>query len=821
MNSPTALRLELSGIPQSLRAIPRWLLWRYTLRNGKYIKMPLTVFNRAASTNKQETWTTFEDVKQAFLGKDYSGLGLVIDGSDFCGIDLDDCRDPDTGELSNLAKEVLERVQGYAEVSPSCTGIKIFTISNLAQSHSKTGVELYKNGRYFAVTGHVLDSHTDLPLIRQDLDWLVEREFGQPSSRGEDAGKALADSAVDVSAVGMAVVDANPMAMFNYKTPLPDWPLTRVEAELLPLLDPDGTYDSWLEVGFALHHQGMGEDAWLEAWDTWSMSSSRWLDGECENKWRSFKRKRVGGRGPLSLASLLAQTKKQRGAAMDSKRDVLMAEIRAEIAACTDAGHLQKEVAVKISNTLELSDVQREQLVIMIQAKSKDLGAKLPINTVRAWVQSRAPRNNLSLPDWACDWVYITEGDKFFNIKNKHQVSSQGFCAMFNRNMPSNPNGARFRADRYCTDQCGMPVVSHKGYVPVSGPIFEMFGLKWVNTYRPDSVPDVPDDFTVENLKAIEAVQRHLTTYLAEPRERELLLSWIAHNVKYPGVKIRWAPYVHGVPGAGKSFFSDLLAAAMGGQNVRMLNGSTLESNFTDWAVGHAVVSIEEMKNHGRNRYDTMNRIKPVITNDSIEIHPKGLASYTAPNFSNYIIFSNYLDGAPIDESDRRYMFLSSQLTTDQVKAMNEAGYFKSLFEALEHHPGAIRKWLLGYELHHEFNANGRAPETSIKSTVIEMSKGHLEIIAQTIIEENDTLGVTPDVISSAHLMRAVSRLDANIPATSQVNSLLTRLGFQLAMPKQKKWDGQPCRIWVRKGLELSEVEMIKRLDESMVDFLK
>ena len=68
------------------------------------------------------------------------------------------------------------------------------------------------------------------------------------------------------------------------------------------------------------------------------------------------------------------------------------------------------------------------------------------------------------------------------------------------------------------------------------------------------------------------------------------------------------------------------------------------------------------------------------------------------------------------------------------------------------------------------------------------MSKGYLEIAAEAIIEENQTLGVTQDVISSAHLMRAISSIEGSIPVTSQANSLLTRLGFQMALPKQKKW---------------------------------
>ena len=95
------------------------------------------------------------------------------------------------------------------------------------------------------------------------------------------------------------------------------------------------------------------------------------------------------------------------------------------------------------------------------------------------------------------------------------------------------------------------------------------------------------------------------------------------------------------------------------------------------------------------------------------------------------------------------------------------------------------------------------------------MSKGYLEIAAEAIIEENQTLGVTQDVISSAHLMRAISSIEGSIPVTSQANSLLTRLGFQMALPKQKKWQGEPCRIWVRRGVNLSEVEMIQRLDLS------
>jgi len=581
--------------------------------------------------------------------------------------------------------------------------------------------------------------------------------------------------------------------------------------EVLPHLNPDCGYAEWNQVGMAMHHQGEGDEAWLDAWDNWSAGSGKYAEGYCAQKWDSFNQQRGRGRGAVTLATLLKATKDKRDEAKRADRDTKVDEFKAAIEACSDPRNLQDQVAAKIANTPELSDMERELLAGAIQAKAKDLGVKLPIATARGWVRSRAgQQQSPRMPEWARPWVYITEGDKFFNTDTKQEVTSQGFRAMHNRLMPLDQKGNREKADQWAVEMWGMPVVAHKAYMPGLGVVFELFGRQWVNLYRPESVPDVPDEYSPEDLDAIATVQQHLETYLAAERERALLMSWIAWNVQHPGVKIRWAPYVHGVPGDGKSFFSELVAVAMGGQNVRSLNGSTLESNFTDWASGYALVAIEEMKQHGHNRYDIMNRLKPFITNSQIEIHPKGKASYTAPNVSNYIIFSNYLDGAPVDEGDRRYMFVSSQLTTAVAQRLTQDGYFKRLFDAIHAHPGAIRKWLLELELHPEFDANGRAPDTDVKRTVVEMSKGDLELIAEDVIERGAE-GVSKTVLSSAHLVRAMVSAGAESPSTTRVNTLLTRLGYRFLM--RKKWKGEACRVWVGQGLAPTEAEIVTALN--------
>jgi hypothetical protein len=50
-------------------------------------------------------------------------------------------------------------------------------------------------------------------------------------------------------------------------------------------------YEDWLVVGMALH--SLNEDSLLLEWDDWSKMSSKYKVGECEKKWKSFKRQGV------------------------------------------------------------------------------------------------------------------------------------------------------------------------------------------------------------------------------------------------------------------------------------------------------------------------------------------------------------------------------------------------------------------------------------------------------------------------------------------------------------------------------------------------
>jgi P4 family phage/plasmid primase-like protien len=249
--------------------------------NKRWAKMPLQITGRSASSTNPATWTDFLVVEQAYLTHKFDGIGFVFShDDDLVGIDLDDCYDITIGFTNPDMQAIASKVAGYMEVSPSGTGVKIFTRSNPFATHTdhSIGFEAYANSRFFTVTGHHLSG--SLPQDTQDLTSVF------PARTINQTGDAFGD----------------------YTAPVEGWDITRVETEILAKLDPECGYAQWLKVGAILHHQFGGDVEACEAWDRWSATGASYTatgDYSCENKWRTFK-----GSG-ATLRSLIFEVNQQ------------------------------------------------------------------------------------------------------------------------------------------------------------------------------------------------------------------------------------------------------------------------------------------------------------------------------------------------------------------------------------------------------------------------------------------------------------------------------------------------------------------------------
>jgi archaellum biogenesis ATPase FlaH len=157
-------------IPPTLQQFPQWVLWREEKRNANdttSTKIPYSVNGMKAKPNDPTTWSNYATAQQRWALGNWSGLGFVFAASDpFCGIDLDGCRNPDTGKVEDWARQIIIDFASYSEISPSQTGIKIFIRGTSPLSGGRKvdldvpkcceknpGIEVYDKLRYFAVTG--------------------------------------------------------------------------------------------------------------------------------------------------------------------------------------------------------------------------------------------------------------------------------------------------------------------------------------------------------------------------------------------------------------------------------------------------------------------------------------------------------------------------------------------------------------------------------------------------------------------------------------------------------------------------------------------
>src|SRR2546430_143251 len=96
----------LDNLPEELKARPQWVVWKYEDHGKpKRDKIPYDPrTGQRAKSNSSQTWGTFAEAAAVFLRGGFDGVGFVFaSGGGLVGVDLDGCRDPQTGQLEAWA----------------------------------------------------------------------------------------------------------------------------------------------------------------------------------------------------------------------------------------------------------------------------------------------------------------------------------------------------------------------------------------------------------------------------------------------------------------------------------------------------------------------------------------------------------------------------------------------------------------------------------------------------------------------------------------------------------------------------------------------
>jgi putative DNA primase/helicase len=166
--------------PAELRTAAQFVCWREEVRDGEPTKVPYSVSGGKASTTNPKTWAPLDAALSHAAEHSMSGVGFVFTEDDpFAGIDIDKCRDAQTGEIEPWAWKIVTAFDSYTEVSPSGTGLHIFVKATLPGPNNRKGpLEMYESGRYFTLTGeHLSGTPTEIHERQDVLERLYRHVF--------------------------------------------------------------------------------------------------------------------------------------------------------------------------------------------------------------------------------------------------------------------------------------------------------------------------------------------------------------------------------------------------------------------------------------------------------------------------------------------------------------------------------------------------------------------------------------------------------------------------------------------------------------------
>lgn len=330
-------------------------------------------------------------------------------------------------------------------------------------------------------------------------------------------------------------------------------------------------------------------------------------------------------------------------------------------------------------------------------------------------------------------------GGRVFALDSRNEKTTRNAFEAFTENQAVAPpimHGTCFRPDL----PFGMLVVNE--------------GRRRVNAHWPADVVMRQGD--------VSRFLRHAEILFPVKSDRDILLYWMANIVQRPGVKSQWMPLLVGAEGNGKSLFSRVLAYAVGNRYTHWPDAGKLGATFNAWLFGKLLICVEDLLIG--DAAEVWEKLKPMITGESLEIEGKGIDQRTDEICANFIANSNHKNAIRATLNDRRVAHLwCAQMTGAEVLAAGLGPeYMAPMYDWLRAEGyAAIAQYLRALPIPAEFGLawfKGRAPRTTHHADAVAASLGPIEQEILDAIERQDT-GFAGGWVSSGALDKLLDRM--------------------------------------------------------------
>ena len=752
-------------LPQAFagfRAYPQFIICQFVpLGNGKTDKRPVDWRTMIATSIHDRTiWMDADTAcaKAAILGPEY-GVGFVFTEDDpFFFLDLDHCLDTTTGVLSDIANELIAAAPGAAvEWSHSGTGMHIFgrgTFGGHKKKNVPLGIEFYTELRFAAMTGEGAQGNVDTDCTTI-LTPTINKYF-PPETAVSDTGEVYTTE------------------------PRPEW---------------DGPTDDDILLAKML---GSGS-----AEQKFSNTKASFADLFNANE--------------TVLAACYPEVGDKGRAFGASEADAALAQHLAFWTGCDEArmDRLMRRSELVRDKWEARGDYYLPRTIKGATGRQENVYSKQPSSvapTAPAATPVAAPTSVVpptssavqvvedtpgvqfmsieAQKDFFKGYVYIAETDQVFTPSNGRMWKQPNFKNMFsNYTFSLDTNNGKTTTNAwqaFCSSQGAKFMKVHsvefRPDLP-EGSIREVAGDLLLNTYLDRRGKRIEGDASPFLLL--------LEKMLPVEEDRVILLSYMAAVVQHLGTKFRYCPVVQGTEGNGKSTLANVMEYAIGERYTHKPSAAGLVADggkFNEYLSESILNCVEDIHidNTAGGTFDAM---KPLISNDRIEIQGKGKDQKTGDNRSNWFISVNRKGDVPITDSSRRYctFFTAQQSVEDKLRDGMTDDYWLEFWdwmhgrgEGMEENYGlaVCHNLLETYEIPAQYNPAliSSAPRTSSTSDAVVASRTVAqEVIAEALAE--DVVGFRGGWASSHHIdMRLDSKRKSIRP--NQRREMMEGLGY-------------------------------------------
>lgn len=736
-------------LPSAFLGLPaqfiHWVATPSETHPGKFDKKPIGPEGYLCNPVDPKSWSSAGALDSATPPDwgDGGGVGFVFTAADpYFFLDIDHCFD-DAGQATPLAAMLCAQFAGaYLELSHSGKGLHIIG-QGVCPPHgckdNANGLELYTELRFCALTGlqAVGDPRADCSAL---LPWLVGAYFPEPAAKAEG---------------------------IDWTTePDPAWVGPESDEELIAAM---------LRAKVSAAAAFGGRATVRELWEADEDALAKYYP-DPGGKQRAYGESEAD----MALATHLAFWTGKNCERMETLMR-LSGLVRDKWDAPGHATYLSRTILGAVALTVNVYQARGKAKLDAAGRPTTSVAAPLPESASGA-VEQRAGYQLMTVDQQAEHFkgcVYVRNMDRIFTPDGDLLKASQ-FRATYGGFQFAldgiNEQRTKSASEAFLESQVLRHPWAHGAWFRPeleSGALFGQEGRRYVNTYVPALVASVEGDVSpflhlVDKLLPVET-------------DRAIMLAYLAAAVQYTGEKFQWAPVLQGVPGNGKTFLFEAVAAAVGERYTHKPKARDLGNVFNAWLANKLWIIVEEIYVPGRR--DVTEALLEMVTNRRIEVQPKGVDQAMGDNRANFGFCTNHKDGIQKDSKDRRYapFFTPHQEAIDIVNDGMGGQYFPQLYRWFRAGGNAhITYWLQNYAIPDALNPATecqRAPVTSSTTEALAVGLGRVE---QEILEAvaEGRRGFCHPWISSMALDVLLTSTRTRSVSRNKRKELLANLGY-------------------------------------------